>query len=237
MKAVRKILQTQAEWSLIPSPRQLLIERTATRDGISWFVFPFAGRLAHEGLAALLAHRMSVIEPMTISAAFNDYGMQLLTNSPVTIDERAWRRLLSPERLLEDLLDCLNATELARRQFREVARVAGLIFQGYPGARKSARQVQASSSLFFEVFQKYDPENLLLMQARREVLDRQLEIRRLEEKLTDLAGRDFVIRHPERLTPFGFPLWAEALRAQVTTEKWADRLKGMLAELESAADA
>ena len=237
MKAVRAILRTQMAWSRIPRPDELLIERTVTRDGVNWFVFPFAGRLAHEGLAALLAHRLSLLEPMTISAAFNDYGLQLLTNSERPLAEQDWRRLLSPDRLLEDLLDCLNSTELARRQFREVARVAGLVFEGYPGARKTARQMQASSSLLFEVFQKYDPDNLLLKQARREVLDRQLEIRRLESKLRDLERRCFVLQHSDRLTPFGFPLWAEALRAQVTTEKWIDRVQAMVTELEGAASA
>ncbi len=235
IRAVRDILRTQARWSVIPSPGQLLIERTITRDGTGWFVFPFAGRLAHEGLAALLAHRLSRLEPMTISATFNDYGLQLLTRSTLDLDEAAWRTLLSGEHLLDDLLDCLNSTELTRRQFREIARVAGLIFQGYPGARKPARQVQASSSLFFEVFQKYDPENLLLRQARREVLDRQLEIRRLEDRLAELTDRRLVIRHPGRLTPFAFPLWAEAVRAQVSSEKWADRLRRMLDDLETAA--
>lgn len=235
MKAVQKILQLQDDWSVIPARGEFLVEKTVTKEGVNWFVFPFAGRLAHEGLAALVGHRFSRREPMTISASFNDYGLHLGTTSELELSGDDWRQLLSPERLLEDLLDCLNSTELVRRQFREVARVAGLVFQGYPGANKSARQVQASSSLFFEVFNKYDPDNLLLSQSRNEVLDRQLEIRRLSRKLEEIQSQQLIVRQTERLTPMGFPLWAEGLRAQVSSEKWADRVRRMVAELEAAA--
>ena len=235
MKAVRGIMRLQEDWSVIPASDEFLVEKTITKEGVNWFVFPFAGRLAHEGLASLIGYRFSRQEPMTISVSFNDYGLHLGTTSERELDVNDWRDLLSPERLLEDLLECLNETELVRRQFREVARVAGLVFQGYPGAQKSARQVQASSSLFFEVFNRYDPENLLLTQSRKEVLDRQLEIQRLRSKLEEIQTQNLVVCETEHLTPFGFPLWSEGLRAQVTSEKWADRVKRMVAKLETAA--
>lgn len=235
MKAVKGIMRLQENWSRIPAREEFLIEKTVTKEGVNWFIFPFAGRLAHEGMAALVGHRLAQSEPMTISVAFNDYGLHLGTTSKQDLVVDDWLRLLSPENLLEDLWLCLNSTELLRRQFREVARVAGLVFQGYPGAQKSARQVQASSSLFFEVFNKYDPENLLLNQSRKEVLDRQLEIQRLRTKLQEIQTQQIVVRETEFLTPFGFPLWAEGLRAQVTSEKWADRVRRMVVELESAA--
>lgn len=235
MKAMKGILMTQNAWSQIPDSHEFLIEKVIIRKTISWFLFPFAGRLAHEGLTALLGFRLSRLEPMTISVACNDYGLQLQTNSNREISEAEWRSLMSPENLMNDLMNCLNSTELTKRQFREVARVAGLIFQGYPGAQKQARHLQASSSLFFDVFQKYDPNNLLLSQARKEVLDQQLEINRLEKKLTEIQSQRMVIKYPEKLTPFSFPLWAEALRAQVTSEKWSDRIRRMADELEDAA--
>jgi ATP-dependent Lhr-like helicase len=152
------------------------------------------------------------------------------------LTEAEWREVLSPAKLVDDLLDCLNSTELARRQFREIARIAGLIFQGYPGAPKSMRQIQASSSLFYEVFNKYDPDNKLLAQARREVIERQLEVRRLQQALEDTQKMKMMVRHTERLTPLAFPLWAMWVQAQVSTEQWADRVKRMVAQLELAAD-
>jgi ATP-dependent Lhr-like helicase len=126
----------------------------------------------------------------------------------------------------------MNQSEMAKRQFREVARVAGLIFQGYPGAQKSIKQVQASGGLFFDVFAKYEPQNLLLLQARKEVLDSQLEVKRLTEKLTEIQSQEFIIKNTANLTPFSFPLWAESLRTQVSSESWGDRVKKMSEQLE-----
>ena len=134
--------------------RELLLERTPSKEGTHWFIFPFAGRLAHEGLSSIIAYRMSKLEPMTLSVSFNDYGLSLSTNSQIELNEAEWRKLLNPDGLVEELFECMNQSEMAKRQFREVARVAGLIFQGYPGAQKSIKQVQASGSLFFDVFAK-----------------------------------------------------------------------------------
>jgi ATP-dependent Lhr-like helicase len=234
MKALGPSLTLQGSQSHLPKSNELLIERTDTREGTNWFVYPFAGRLAHEGLAALVSFRMSQAEPMTLSLAFNDYGFHLCSTSEREFNETDWLSLLSPEKVVEELLDCMNLSEMDKRQFREVARVAGLIFQGYPGAKKSNRQVQASGGLFYDVFSKYDPNNLLLTQSRREVLDRQLEVTRMVDTLQRISKQRIVRQSPERLSPFGFPLWAESQRSQISSESWGDRVKRMAMQLEKA---
>jgi len=113
--------------------------------------------------------------------------------------------------------------------------VAGLIFQGYPGAHKSARQLQASSSLFYEVFRKHDPANLLLGQAEREVLMQELDAHRLADTLARLAALRLDLHALKRPSPLAFPLVVEFLREKLSTEKLADRIARMLAELEAAA--
>jgi ATP-dependent Lhr-like helicase len=234
---LRPLFELQARWSRIPAADEVLIEHTRTREGMHWFVFPFEGRLVHEGLAALVAYRLSRRAAATIQLAGNDYGFELLPSDSPELDTSAWRALLSPDQLAEDLLACVNATQMARRQFREIARVAGLIYQGYPGQHKAARHLQASSELFFDVFSEYDPENLLLTQARREVLQQQLEFHRLESALTRIAESELVIVESQRLSPLAFPLWAERLRAQyVSSEKWSDRVERMAQQLARAAD-
>ncbi|MDG1139594.1 MAG: ligase-associated DNA damage response DEXH box helicase [Opitutales bacterium] len=232
MKAIAPTLRLQETGSTLPSADQFLIECTDTREGRNWFLYPFAGRLANEGLAALVSFRLSKITPMTLSMSFNDYGFHLCSNTDIDIDQNQWAELFSPDQVVDELLDCMNLSEMSKRQFREVARVAGLIFQGYPGAQKSARQVQASGGLFFDVFTKYDPENLLLTQSRREVLERQLEVNRITEKLQEIKKQKFILNYPKRLTPFAFPLWAESQRTQVSTESWSDRVSQMAKELE-----
>ncbi|MEO6033776.1 MAG: ligase-associated DNA damage response DEXH box helicase [Verrucomicrobiota bacterium] len=235
MRAAKSILQIQNRWSRIPEPDELLIERLQMRDGVHHFIFPFAGRLVHEGLAALIAHRVSKYFPASIAVTLNDYGFALLSAAPISLQDEQWKKIFAQENLLEDLLACLNSAELARRQFREIARIAGLIFQGYPGSGKSTRQLQSSSGLFFDVFTRYDPENLLLNQARREVLERQLEISRLGSTLDDVSDMKIVTVAIDRLTPLAFPLWASFVQANVTSEKWSERVKRMALDLESAA--
>ena len=235
MRAVRPLLDLQASLSRIPAPDDLLFELVRTRDGHHLFVFPFAGRLVHEGLGALAAYRLSQKAPRTITVTVNDYGLELLCAEPLELDEGEWRDVLSRERLLEDLLATLRDTELTRRQFRDIARVAGLIVTGYPGERQSSRQLQASAELFFEVFREFDPGNLLLDQARREVLQQQLELGRLSEAMMRIEAMRLVRVDLDdgRLTPMAFPLWAEHLREQhVSSEKWEDRVRRMSVALE-----
>lgn len=233
-RALAQLLELQRRWSLIPSPDHLLVERTRSREGHHLFVYPFLGRLAHEGLAALLAWRLTKEAARSVEFSVNDYGFELL--SPEVLEVDSWTRLLSPEGVTDELLQCLNAVELARRQFREIARISGLVFPGFPGRGKSARQVQASSGLIYDVLERYDPENLLLDQARREVLDRELNVNRIRTGLTHLQRLPVEVRETERFTPLAFPLWADRLHASVSSEAWIDRVRRMAGQLERAAD-
>ncbi|MCE9609171.1 MAG: ligase-associated DNA damage response DEXH box helicase [Chthoniobacter sp.] len=237
MRAVKPVLEIQNRWSRIPEPDELLIERVKMRDGVHHFIFPFAGRLVHEGLAALIAHRVSKHVPASIAITLNDYGFGLLSAASIDLPDAAWREIFAPKDLLADLLGCLNSAELARRQFREIARIAGLVFQGYPGSGKTARQLQSSSGLFYDVFTRYDPENLLLNQARQEVLDRQLEISRLAGTINEIIEMKIVHVDTAYLTPLAFPLWASFVQANLTSEKWSERVKRMALQLETAAAA
>jgi ATP-dependent Lhr-like helicase len=154
---------------------------------------------------------------------------------PFKFDEAEWRAALSTEHLTDDLLACLNAAQLARRQFREIARVAGLIIPGFPGQARSNRQLQASSELFYDVFSEFDPDNLLLDQAKRQVLEKQLEFARLAAALGRLSSTRIRLVDLPNLSPFAFPLWVDSLREQLSTEKLADRLSRMLVTLEAEA--
>jgi ATP-dependent Lhr-like helicase len=236
MQAIRPLLEIQQRWSALPTPRTTVAEALDSREGHHLFLYPFAGRAVHIGLASLLAYRLARARPATFSIAVNDYGIELLAPEAMP-----WRESLgadgafSTERLLEDVLASLNASELSQRRFREIARIAGLVFQGYPGQPKSNRQLQASSSLFFEVFRKHDAGNLLLTQAQREVLEQELELGRLRSTLQELQRRTLSFHEVRRATPFGFALMVERFRERLTTERLSDRVARMLRELEKAA--
>jgi ATP-dependent Lhr-like helicase len=215
---------------------ELLIERVRTREGHHLFFYPVEGRLVHEGLAALFAYRIAQLGPISFTLAANDYGLELLSPDRAPLDDAIEAGLLSPEHLLHDIPASLNAAELARRQFREIARIAGLVFQGYPGAAKAAKQVQASSELIYDVFARYDPDNLLLFQAHREVMERQLEQSRLARALQRIGEGRLSVVEVERPTPLAFGLLVDRAREQVTSEKIGDRIRRMVAPLERAAE-
>lgn len=235
LQAVRPLLNLQTEWSAIPLPDELLVEQIRTREGFHLLMYPFAGRLVHEGLAALFAWRFAQRKAMTFTMSANDYGFELLSATEAPLDQALTNGLLDEATLLADLEKCLNAAEMGKRQFREIARVAGLVFHGYPGQQRSAKQLQASSGLLYDVFSNYDPENLLLRQAGTEVLERQLEQTRLVTTLRDLQNAKVVRRCPQRLTPLAFPLIVARLRERLSSEKLSDRIARMTLQLEKAA--
>ncbi|QZP35609.1 ligase-associated DNA damage response DEXH box helicase [Pseudomonas sp. DR48] len=236
MQALQPLLKVQQRWSGLPTSTKLLAEALKSREGWHLFLYPFAGRQVHLGLASLLAWRVSQLQPVTFSIAVNDYGLELLSATHLDWSQALNAELLSPGNLLRDVLASLNAGELARRRFREIARIAGLVFAGYPGAPKSTRQVQASSGLFFEVFKQYDAGNLLLAQAGEEVLREELDIHRLEQTLERINRLTVDLHQIKRPTPLGFPLLVERMRESMSSEKLADRIRRMVSDLEKTAE-
>ncbi len=237
MRAVRPLLALQQRWSALPVTGRLVCELIDSREGHHFFCYAFAGRLVHIGLGALLASRAAREKPGTFSISMNDYGFELLSAEPFDWPKLIADGLLSTDHLLEDIIASLNASELAQRRFREIARVSGLVFSGYPGERKSTRSVQASASLFYEVFRQHDAGNLLLTQAETEALEQELEIGRLRATLERIATWELCITRPGHATPFSFPLMVERFREEVSTEQLATRIQRMLAELEAVATA
>ena len=236
MIAAGPMLQTQARLSRLPTPSTLLVEVYASREGHHLYLYPFAGRQVHLGLASLLAWRLARDAPNTFSVSINDYGFELLSALPVDLAPLADGRLFSADDLLGDVLRSLNSGELAQRRFREIARVAGLVFTGYPGAPKSTKQLQASSSLFYDVFRQYDAGNLLLGQAQSEVLSQELDLHRLRACLQRLAGLAIDRVDLGAPSPFSLPLMVERLRERLSTEQLADRLARIIRDAERVAE-
>ena len=236
MQAAQPMLSTQARLSRLPRPGVLLVERFESREGHHLFLYPFGGRNVHIGLAQLLAWRLSRVQPNTFSLSINDFGLELLAVQPIDPAPLLDGRAFATRDLMPDVLASLNSGELAQRRFREIARVAGLVFGGYPGAPKSLKQLQASSSLFREVIRKYDAGNRLLTQAEREVLAQELEIERLRATLTRMGSQRIEWVDLKVPSPFALPLMVERFREELSTEKLADRLQRIIAEAQGVLD-
>lgn len=237
MDAVAPILAIQKSWSRLPDDESLLIEHARSRTEEHLFLYPFAGRLVHEGLAALLAFRISRRTGEAVVTTQNDYGFSLSARRGLVLDEASLRFDLSSENLLDDLVACMNTAELARRQFREIARISGLILQTPPGQKdRSQRELQSSASLLYEVLHRYDSENLLLRQSEREIMERQLELTRLNAVIRRIEATPMHLIETENLTPMAFPLWADRLNATLSPGDAATRLESMLRDLNAAAN-
>ena len=232
IKVLLPLFQLQKQLSHIPAENELLIEQIETKDGYHLFVYPFEGRLVNEAMAGLLAYRLSRITPITFSFAMNDYGFELLSDQPIPLDDTNVYEIFSEENLLADIQRSVNAGEMAKRKFRDIAVIGGLIFQGYPGEHKKARHLQSSASLLFKVFHEYEPNNLLLRQAFNEVMEQQFEEERLRNMLRRVTAGNIIIRFPERLTPFCFPIKVDSMRENISSEKLEDRVKKMQIQLD-----
>ena len=233
MKLIQPLWETQKDRSHIPMEHEFLIEKFRSEEGYHVFFYPFEGRFVHEGIASLLAYRISLFKPITFSIAMNDYGFELLSNQRIPIEEALDSDIFNSRDLREDILQSVNAVEMARRRFRDIASIAGLVFKGYPGQPVKDKHLQSSSQLIFEVFNDYEPDNLLMQQAYEEALHFQLEESRMRMALERIESQEIVIKDLEKPSPFCFPIMVDRLnRERLTSESLEDRVKKMKLQLE-----
>jgi ATP-dependent Lhr-like helicase len=229
--AIRPVLELQRNLSALPKKDELLVEMIDSKYGYHLFIYPFEGRLVHEALAALLAYRISRRSPISFSFAMNDYGFELISDSPIPVNEQNIRDFFSEENLLSDIHAGVNATEMARRKFRDIAVISGLIFQGMPGKYQKPRHLQSSASLLFDVFSEYDPGNPLVRQAYGEVMEQQMDEARLRDLLRRINNSKIIITRPPQFTPFCFPVLVDSMRESLSSEKLEDRVRKMVEEI------
>lgn len=231
IQALQPMFAKQREESIVPQPHQFLIETFKTRDGYHHMFYPFEGRAIHEGMSSLLAYRISLLTPITCSLAFNDYGFELLSDREIDIQEILDNYLFTPEYMLSDLQKSLNSNEMARRKFRDIAVISGMVFTGYPEKGVKMKHLQSSSELLFDVFRDFENDNLLYQQAYTETFEHQLEEGRLRLALERIAEQDIVWKQCTQPTPLSFPIITDRLREKLSNEKLADRIKRMMAKL------
>lgn len=229
--ALTSLFDRQRKESIVPRPNEFLIETFQTRDGYHHIFYPFEGRFVHEAMGSLLGYRVSLLSPVTFSLAFNDYGFELLSDKEIDIQQVLDNNLLTTDYLLDDLQKSLNSTEMARRKFRDIAVISGMVFTGYPKKGIKMRHLQSSSSLLFDVFKDYEADNILFQQAFRETFEHQLEEGRLRLALERIATQKIIWKACSEPTPFSFPIITDRLREKLSSEKLADRIRRMTAKL------
>jgi len=235
LTCLKPVLSAQQRISHLPATHELLIETCKTREGQHLYVYPFEGRFVHEGLGFLWAYRFSQQKQATFTISVNDYGFEILAPKDYPFHELFSEGFFSLENLEADIRASLNLSELTARKFRGIAQIAGLVFKGYPSAKKTVGQLQISSSLIYEVFSKYEPDNLLLKQAEQEVLTHQLEVHRLARTLDRMRSLSLVWQTTKRPSPFAFPLLIERLNSRLSNESLLERIERMKQQWERKA--
>ena len=232
IKSLAHIFKQQKRESIVPEPDEFLIESFQTSEGFHHLFYPFEGRFVHEAMGSLLGYRISLLNPITFSLAFNDYGFELLSDKEVDIQQVIDNNLFSTDYLLEDLQKSLNATEMARRKFRDIAVISGLVFSGYPKKGIKMKHLQSSSQLLFDVFKDYEPDHLLFQQAYRETFEHQLEEGRLRIAMERIGQQEIRWQKCVQPTPFSFPIITDRLsRERLSSEPLEDRIRRMAAKL------
>ena len=229
------VFEQQKKESIVPKPDELLIERFETKEGVHTLFYPFEGYAIHEAMANLMAYRISLISPISFSMSFNDYGFELLSDQAFSPEAFLDNDLFTPEYLFDDLAKSINISEMARRRFRDIALISGLVFQGYPNKPVKSKHLQSGSQLFFEVFKDYEPDNLLYQQAVEETFDHGMERGRMQLVFEELEQKTIVWKNCSQPTPFSFPLITDRIRSKLSSETVEDRIKKMYLKLEKAA--
>ena len=227
LKFLKPLTTLQQTLSHLPSLDEFLVEYIETGDGYHLMMYPFEGRFVHEGMASLVAYRIAQIKPISFSIAMNDYGFELLSDQEIPVYEALETDLLGEDNLLKDIQASVNSIEMARRKFRDIAAISGLVFKGFPGKPVKDRHLQSSSQLFFNVFHEYDSANLLLHQSFEEVMDFQLEEARMRKALKRIVQQKIIVKHPDRPTPFAFPIMVDRLREKLSSESLQERIRKM----------
>lgn len=228
MAALMPLYQLQASLSHVPSPSELLVEYIVTKREHHVFIYTFQGRLVHEVLACLISYRLSAFTQATFSLAMNDYGFQLLSDSDIDPAEWNWSKLLDTRNILTDIQQSFNISEVAKRKFRQIAVISGLIFKGYPGKTMKTKHLTLSSSMLYEVFKTYESDHPLLLQAQDEAFSEHVQLHAIVKVLDSMSKSKKVIQRIDRFTPFSFPLKVDSLRETLSNEQLETRIQKLL---------
>lgn len=228
LKFLHPLLANQEERSHIPEENEFLVELIKNREGYHLFMYPFEGRLVHEVMAALIAYRISKLAPISFSMAMNDYGFELFSDKQIPLNEDNLEQILTRDNLMTDVISSINAAEMARRKFRDIAVISGMVIQNFPGQQRSNKSLQSSAGLIFKVLEDYDPEHFLVRQAYTEVFNMQLQEQRLVEAFKRIEKSKVILKFANSFTPLSFPIKVDSLRQTLSSEDLDSRIKRLV---------
>lgn len=226
--SLKKLIELQLRYSTFPSRGEILAERLESREGSHVFIYPFAGHILNQIFGLVWSYRLTLQKPQTFAITANDYGLELFSSEPLDWQKQLNKEIMTEKGFLEDLKNAINTSELAKRHFREISRISGLVPQSFPGKRKTGSQVMISSSLLFEVFKNHEPDHKLYLQSYREAYGHQFQEDDLRIVAKRIESETLNWVNCKRPSPFAFPLLVERTASRITSESLHDRVEKMI---------
>src|SRR4029077_7132339 len=126
--------------------------------------------------------------------------------------------LLTPQDFANDLDLALSRSDLLKYHFRNAAQTGMMVYRNFFGEQKSLRKLQWSSEVIFNVLQQYEPDHILLREARRDAVHTYIDLDGAMRLLESLKGKPMRLKPVERVPPLSFALFATKIKEALLVE-------------------
>jgi ATP-dependent helicase Lhr and Lhr-like helicase len=183
-----------------------------------YFFHCLVGRAANEALSRVLALRLSRLRGGNAIATPDDYGFVLTVRPEQIFTEAELPTLLSPTNFAEDLDTALSRSDLLKYHFRNAAQTGMMVYRNFFGEQKSLRKVQWSAEVIFNVLQQYEPDHILLREARRDAVHTYIDLESAARFLDTMRNKPIRLRSVNRVPPLSFALFATKIKEALMVE-------------------
>ncbi|MDX1950814.1 MAG: DEAD/DEAH box helicase [Verrucomicrobiota bacterium] len=183
-----------------------------------YFFHCLVGRAANEALSRVVALRLSRLRGGNAVATPDDYGFVLTVTPTQEFASAELPMLLAAEGFEADLHHALSKSDLLKYHFRNAAQTGMMVYRNFFGEQKALRKVQWSAEVLFNVLTQYEPDHVLLREARRDAVHTYIDQQGALQFLMGISDKPFRIRQVDRVPPLSFALFATKIKEALLVE-------------------
>ncbi len=223
-------LLAQPEEELAPAAGEkkrktkLRVQRT-TGPARHYFFHSLIGRAANDALARVVALRLSRLRGGNAVATPDDYGFVLTVTPEQQFTAGELPGLLAAAGFAEDLAQSLSRSDLLQYHFRNAAQTGLMVYRNYFGEQKSVRKLHFSAEVIFNVLQQYEPDHVLMREARRDAVHTFLDVEGAQRFLAGAVHLPKRVRVVNRVPPLSFAMYATKIKEALLVEDPAATLE------------
>jgi len=183
-----------------------------------YFFHTLVGRAGNEALSRVVAQRLSRLRGGNAVATPDDYGFVLTVTPQQHFSSGDLPALLATAHFARDLDESLSRSHLLKYHFRNAAQTGMMVYRNFFGEQKPLRKLQWSAEVIFNVLQQYEPDHVLMREARRDAVHTYIDIDGALAFLERAATRPMRIRPVFRVPPLSFALFATKIKEALLVE-------------------